>query len=347
MVSTLMLELRDIWHRYAQTGDAWSLSGIHLQLGKGELLGLLGPSGCGKTTLLRLIAGFELPARGAVHLHGQELAGPSGVRPAERRDIGMVFQDGALFPHLTVWQNACFGLSRGSSKERVRWLLELLGIGAFHQRYPHELSGGQRQRLALARSLAPAPSLLLLDEPFSNLDMQVRLRLRQDLPAVLRDCGVTAVMVTHDPEEALAICDQVGVIRNGRLQQLATPQQLVHRPANGFVARFVLGANLLPIQWRHDQWHTCLGPVEPRHGLASADQVLMVPADGLSLQHNEHGRWRVQSREFLGHGWRYRVAADGVTLSVIESLDRTWSPGDACELIWRDRQRAVLLPKPD
>ncbi len=255
MKPTLMLELRDIWHRYAQTGDAWSLSSINLQLAKGELLGLLGPSGCGKTTLLRLIAGFESPARGAVRLHGQELAGPSGVRPAERRDIGMVFQDGALFPHLTVWQNACFGLSRGSSKERVRWLLELLGIGAFHQRYPHELSGGQRQRLALARSLAPAPSLLLLDEPFSNLDMQVRLRLRQDLPAVLRDCGVTAMMVTHDPEEALAICDQVGVIRNGRLEQLATPQQLVHRPANGFVARFVLGANLLPIQWHHDQWH--------------------------------------------------------------------------------------------
>jgi iron(III) transport system ATP-binding protein len=342
-----MLSVQNLWYRYGSTSTAWTVSEINLELASGELVGLLGPSGCGKTTLLRLIAGFEQPSCGSITLFGHSVASERHCVPAEQRGIGMVFQDGALFPHFTVWENACFGLKHYEARQRVQWLLDILGIAKFRHRYPHELSGGQRQRLALARSLAPAPKLLLLDEPFSNLDVEVRLHLRQELPAVLHECGVTAVMVTHDPEEALAICSRVGVMRNGRLLQLDAPHRLVDHPANSFVARFVLGANVVPVQWHQEQWHTCLGPLEPSHGLASEEQELMVPADGLKLQQNEHGRWRVQSREFLGHGWRYKVTADGVTISVIESVDRSWGLGDVCDVIWLDRQRGVLLTKTD
>jgi iron(III) transport system ATP-binding protein len=173
------VRLEDLWHRY-QSGaaDAWTLRGVDLELGSGELLGLLGPSGCGKTTLLRLIAGFEQPERGRIWIDAQEVAGPNRLLPPERRGVGMVFQDYALFPHLDAWANARFGLRRGQDPERVHWLLELLGLQGLERRFPHELSGGQRQRLALARALAPEPSVVLLDEPFSNLDVEVRQRLQ-------------------------------------------------------------------------------------------------------------------------------------------------------------------------
>jgi len=342
-----MLSVQDVWYRYGSSTTGWTLSKVNLNLASGELLGLLGPSGCGKTTLLRLIAGFEQPSHGSISLFGHPVASEQQCVPAERRDVGMVFQDGALFPHLTVWQNACFGLKTKEPRERVQWLLELLGIASFVDRYPHELSGGQRQRLALARSLAPAPRLLLLDEPFSNLDVEVRLQLRKELPSVLQECRVTAVMVTHDPEEALAICHHVGVMRAGVILQLDAPQQLVQRPANSFVARFVLGANLLPVYWHQEQWHTCLGPLDPRYGLASAEHELMVPADSMKLRANDNGRWRVQRREFLGHSWRYGLAADGATMSVIDSLQQSWQPGDTCDLIWQDQERAVLLRRTD
>ena len=211
------VRLQDVWYRYrGRDAAAWTLRGIDLGLGVGELVGLLGPSGCGKTTLLRLIAGFERPGRGSVSIGGRLVAAPDLLVAPERRGVGMVFQDDALFPHLDAWRNACFGLRRGQDTSRVRWLLELLGLAGLERRYPHELSGGQRQRLAMARALAPSPSVVLLDEPFSNLDVEVRLRLRSELPAVLARCGASGLMVTHDPEEALAICDRVGVLSDGR-----------------------------------------------------------------------------------------------------------------------------------
>ena len=220
--SQATVAVRDLWHRYDGPTGPWTLRGIDLQLAAGELLGLLGPSGCGKTTLLRLIAGFERPSQGTIHLQQRPWRGWP-LAAAERRGIGMVFQDYALFPHLTAWQNACFGLRPGQDDSRAAWLLELLGLKGLELRYPHQLSGGQKQRLALARALAPAPKLVLLDEPFSNLDVEVRLRLRSELSSVLQVCGATGLIVTHDPGEALAICDRVAVM-DGVLHQCATPR---------------------------------------------------------------------------------------------------------------------------
>ena len=347
------VELDGLWHRYrgsASTGD-WTLRDIHFQLRPGELVGLLGPSGCGKTTLLRLIAGFEQPDRGVVRIGGQEVAGPHRWLPPERRGVGMVFQDYALFPHLDAWRNACFGLRRGQDSSRAAWLLELLGLKGLEQRYPHELSGGQRQRLALARALAPGSALVLLDEPFSNLDVEVRLRLRAELPGVLARCGASGVIVTHDPEEALAICDRVAVLEAGRLHQCASPQELVNCPATAFVGRFVLQGNLLSAQWQGHRLRTPLGWLEPE-GPAPLDvanpgeeplQVLLSP-QGLELFPDDTAEAWVVGREFLGREWLYQVQSDGQRLRLRLPLSADYDRGQRCRLQLRAGEPARLFP---
>ena len=339
--------LRDLWHRYPSAAPgSWTLRGLDLSLAPGELIGLLGPSGCGKTTLLRLIAGFERPSRGTVQIHGREVSGEQRWLAPERRGIGMVFQDYALFPHLDAWANVCFGLKPGDNRNRAGWLLELLDLTGLERRYPHELSGGQRQRLALARALAPGNSVLLLDEPFSNLDVEVRLRLRSELPAVLAECGASALMVTHDPEEAMAICDRVAVLRDGQLDQCSTPLELVQRPATAFVGRFVLQANLLPVQRRGDRLLSELGPfvLDSAPLPASGALQLLLAADGLELLPLADGRCRVLGREFLGYSWLYRVASGDCTLRLRLPLEQDHSPGLACEVRVRPGQRALLYP---
>jgi iron(III) transport system ATP-binding protein len=310
------VELQGLWHRYTAAAgphdlhNGWILRNIDLSLAAGELVGLLGPSGCGKTTLLRLIAGFERPSRGRLSLAGRDVAGPGRWLEPERRRVGMVFQDYALFPHLDAWHNACFGLKRGQDSSRVAWLLELLGLAGLERRYPHELSGGQRQRLALARALAPSPSVVLLDEPFSNLDVEVRLRLRSELPAVLSQCGASGLIVTHDPEEALAICDRVAVLREGELHQCASPRELVERPATAFVGRFVQQGNLLPAEVCADGVHTPLGRLDALEACGSSGeapcQVLISP-HALSFHPDPTGDAWVLGREFLGRQWLYLV----------------------------------------
>ena len=337
--------LQDLWHRY---GDgSWTLQGIDLQLSQGELVGLLGPSGCGKTTLLRLIAGFERPTRGRVCIDGREVAGPQRWLDPERRGVGMVFQDYALFPHLTAWDNACFGLKRGGDNSRARWLLELLGLAGLEQRYPHELSGGQRQRLALARALAPGPAVVLLDEPFSNLDVEVRLRLRSELPGVLQQCGTSGLLVTHDPEEALAICDRVGVLCAGELHQCDPPMQLVQQPATPFVGRFVLQSNLLPVLGHGGQsvrtavgdW-TLLGgypiPAEPMSVLVSPEALGFNPAAG--------GAAEVLGREFLGREWLYQVQWGELRLRLRQPLACDWSRCTRGVLLAQEGASALLYP---
>ncbi|MCL4263765.1 MAG: ABC transporter ATP-binding protein [Anaerolineae bacterium] len=247
----MFLELRDIGKSF---GDKPVLRGVSLALAAGEIVVLLGPSGCGKTTLLRIIAGLETPDHGRVHLLSQDITD----MPIHRRDFGFVFQDYALFPHKNVAQNVAFGLRmqnlpKAAIQERVAQVLALVGLAGFGERPIHELSGGEQQRVALARSLAPAPRLLLLDEPLGALDRALREQLMLELRRILKSAGemmgqpegITAVYVTHDQAEAFAIADRVAVMNAGRLEQVGTPQELYGRPATPFVARFLGMENIV------------------------------------------------------------------------------------------------------
>jgi iron(III) transport system ATP-binding protein len=243
------LELQGISVVYPCPGESLcAVKQLDLQLEQGEVGCLLGASGCGKTTILRAIAGFEPLQSGMIRLAGRELsAGAQQIAP-EQRGVGMMFQDYALFPHLTVEKNIGFGLRRQCKAERVARIdemLELVGLQAERKRYPHELSGGQQQRVALARALAPSPSLLLLDEPFSNLDVDTRERLAFEVRDILKQAGLTAILVTHNQAEAFAIADCIGVMQQGQIVQWGTPLQLHEQPANDFVAEFIRREALL------------------------------------------------------------------------------------------------------
>jgi len=234
-----LLELKNIFHSY---GSDAVVSDLSCALEPGVIGCLLGPSGCGKTTVLRAIAGFELIYSGEIQLNGVVVSSPTRNLPPEQRRIGMVFQDYALFPHLSVADNIAFGLRDAGEAERrarVGELLVTVGLSGAGSKYPHELSGGQQQRVALARALAPKPHLLLLDEPFSNLDVDLRERLSLEVRDIIKQSGITAILVTHDQHEAFAVADEIGIMHEGRIQQWDTPYNLYHRPANRFVADFV------------------------------------------------------------------------------------------------------------
>ncbi len=215
---------------------------LSFHVNKGDIACLLGPSGCGKTTTLRAIAGFESITHGSIQLDGMEVSAPNLLVPPEKRNLGMVFQDYALFPHLTIQENVCFGLRRASQSKRLSIaakMLELVGLEQYANRYPHEISGGQQQRVALARALAPEPSLMLLDEPFSNLDVDLRRRLSMEVRDILKALGISALLVTHDQQEAFAVADRIGVMNEGKLQQWDTGYNIYHEPLNRFVANFI------------------------------------------------------------------------------------------------------------
>jgi iron(III) transport system ATP-binding protein len=241
-----LLEVDRISHAYGKQVVVRELS---FNLAQGEIACLLGSSGCGKTTMLRLIAGFEMPAAGSIRLNGIAIASEKTQMPAEKRRIGMVFQDYALFPHISVADNIGFGLrleSAPARRRRVDEMLELIGLANRGERFPHELSGGQQQRVALARALAPQPHLLLLDEPFSNLDVELRERLSLEVRDILKRAGMAAILVTHDQNEAFAVADIVGIMREGRIEQWDTPYNLYHRPATRHVADFIGQGVFLP-----------------------------------------------------------------------------------------------------
>ncbi len=238
--STDLVTLRDVSATYPGAVTP-ALNGMDIAVTEGEFLAILGPSGSGKTTALRVIAGFERIQTGEIHIDGKLVAAPNRHVDPERRRVGMVFQDYALFPHLTVADNVAFGLpnSNGSSDARVGAVLDLVDLAGYENRYPHELSGGQQQRIALARSLAPEPVALLLDEPFSNLDRQLRSSLRRQVREIVKDHGTTSILVTHDREEALGIADRVAVMVDGRVIQVGEPENLYRNSATADVARMV------------------------------------------------------------------------------------------------------------
>ena len=217
-----------------------------LCVNRGEIVALLGPSGCGKTTLLRLIAGFERPDAGEIAIENRLVCGPGVWVPAHARGIGMVFQEYALFPHLSVAQNVGFGVGRSARRARVPELLRLVGLEGYEQRFPHELSGGQQQRVALARALAPKPSVVLLDEPWSNIDPLLRASMRAELAEILRGIDVTVLFVTHDREEAFSLADRIALMRDGTVVQTGSPEELYLSPADRWTAEFVGAANFVP-----------------------------------------------------------------------------------------------------
>ena len=280
----------------------------------GEIVCLLGHSGCGKTTLLRLIAGIEAPAAGRVMIDGQDLSGPGNFVPAEPRRIGLVFQDYALFPNLSVLANVSFGLREGSRAERVataQRLLRRVGLDAHAASHPHTLSGGEQQRVALVRALAPQPRLLLMDEPFSNLDRRLRDRVRDDTMALLRESGTTAIIVTHDPEEALRIADRIVLMHAGRVEQDGRPQVLYQQPATRFAARYFSELNEISGICRNGVVETPLGRfAAPQLTDGTAATVCLRPQDlGLA----EAGpAATVVERHFLGDAEELRLRVAGL-----------------------------------
>lgn len=294
------------------------LSGARLELGDGEIGCLIGPSGAGKTTLLRAVAGFEPLAAGCIRADGELLVG-HGVRlPPEQRQMGMVFQDHALLPHLSVFDNVRFGLfrwPRAKARARAKEMLDLVGLADYAKSPPHQLSGGQQQRVALARALAPQPRMVLLDEPFSSLDPDLRERLAIQVRAALKATGIGALMVTHSQAEAFAMADLVGVIGEGRLQQWTTPYDLYHRPANPFVAGFVGEGVLLPARVVDDMHvGTGFGVLMADHRLVSASgtqvEMLLRPDDVI---HDDHApmQARIVRRHFRGADFLYTLRLDG------------------------------------
>jgi iron(III) transport system ATP-binding protein len=304
-----LLRLERLTKRYDGHGAA--VDGLSLTVEPGEILALLGPSGCGKTTTLRLIAGFEHPDEGTVELRGQRVAGDGAAVPPEARGVGVVFQDYALFPHLSVGDNVAFGLARHerlARARRVREVLDLVGLGALGRRFPHELSGGQQQRVALARALAPAPALILFDEPFSSLDADLRAAMREEIGKILRATGTTAVFVTHDQEEAFALADRVGVLNAGRLEQVAPPYELYHRPGTRFVAEFVGAADFLRSMVTEEGIVSELGTLARPLGLAPGQAVdIMVRPDDIDFIPHPEGDVVVMGRQFLGADHLYRL----------------------------------------
>ncbi len=310
MFSSPILRLENVTLKFSQMTTP-VVAGVNLTVAPGDVLGLLGPSGCGKTTLLRIIAGLEYPQIGTVTIAGNLVAGNGNWIPPQQRQIGMVFQHYALFPHFSVAKNIACGLRRAKARERhrrVTELLDLVRLTGLENRYPHQLSGGQQQRVALARALAPQPKILLLDEPMSNLDMQIRLQLREEILAILEAKKISAIFVTHDQQEALAIADQVAVMRAGKLEQVGTPEEVYTQPNSRFVAEFVSHGNFLPAKRKGNLWETEIGDFVLSKENANIPQNkgdLMIREEDLILQPKSDGAVIIETRKLLGSEYRY------------------------------------------
>jgi len=342
-----LLQVDQIECRYQQQVIVAQLS---FSVQKGEIACLLGPSGCGKTTVLRAIAGFNPIYQGAISLAGTVIATPDRGVPPEQRNVGMVFQDYALFPHLSVQENILFGLQKDTVAKRTKTLqrlLELTGLGELAARYPHQLSGGQQQRVALARAMAPKPQLLLMDEPFSNLDAELRRQLAVDVREILREEKISAVVVTHDQNEAFTVSDKLGVIAKGRLQQWDTPFKVYHHPVNPLVANFVAEGSFLP------GWLLANGVIETDIGQVAVNgvagqsgeavQVFVRPHEVVLGVNSGARQAVVVKKEFLGTSTLYTLRLDSGAL--VESsfmADRDYQVGDVVGLRLETEQLVVF-----
>ncbi|MCE2528403.1 MAG: ABC transporter ATP-binding protein [Acidimicrobiia bacterium] len=303
-----------------------ALAGVDIAVERGESLALLGPSGCGKTTLLRILAGLEVPDRGDITLEGRTLTGPARFVPPEQRRIGMVFQDWALFPHMTVARNVAFGLGKaGINRSRVSETLDLVGLSHLADRYPDELSGGQAQRVAVARALAPRPRVLLFDEPFSNLDTGLRTRIRADVAALMRDVRMTSIFVTHDQEESFVVGDRVAVMREGQIEQVGRPADVYQHPASAWVATFVGEANVLGGVATNGHVSTAVGDVPLADPVKGPCRVVVRP-EYLAVGRGDQGV--VSSVEFYGHDTTYELALNGTKLVARVIAAPDFVPGD-------------------
>jgi putative spermidine/putrescine transport system ATP-binding protein len=330
-VKSVAVRLENLHRRF---GTLQALDDLDLEIAPGELIALLGPSGCGKTTALRVLAGLEDADTGRVLVDGKDITD----LPANRRDMGMVFQAYSLFPHLTAQENVEFGMRlrrRSGTERRTRAgeMLELVGIATHAERYPHQLSGGQQQRVALARALAIQPQMLLLDEPLSALDAKVRVQLRDEIRRIQIEVGTTTLFVTHDQEEALAIADRVGVMRAGKLEQLGPPAEVYQHPATTFVAEFVGLSNRLPGRRSGDGVEvlgTTLPLIAPaeEHGQVTA----LVRPETVHLDVDPDGTGRILAASFLGPTSRVTVSLPGDVLVVAQVTSAqlgAFAPGTA------------------
>lgn len=285
-------------------GGAPVVKDVGFALNAGEVLVLVGPSGSGKTTLLRLVAGFETPDSGSIYLADKPAFGNGAWMPPEKRNLGMVFQDYALFPHLKVVQNVAFGLKgweKAAKTKRALSLLQMVQLEQLADRYPYQLSGGEQQRVALARSLAPSPLALLMDEPLSNLDPGLRARLRREIKSILGSRGITALYVTHDQDEALYLGDRLAVINNGVIEQIGTPEEIFHQPANRFVAQFLGLADFVEARATEDGLETEIGTIDgaPPFPIGTGGE-LMVRPDDVGIRPSESGNGTITARVFRG-----------------------------------------------
>ena len=321
---------------------------LSFSLSQGELLAILGPSGCGKTTTLRLIAGFETPDAGEVLLRGQVVSAKQRMMPPEKRGVAMVFQDYALFPHLTVAKNIAFGLRRmdpPARRRRVEEVLDLIDMGWLADRYPHQLSGGQQQRVALGRAMAPHPVVVLLDEPFSNLDSDMRAQMRREVEGILRAQGATAILVTHDQQEALSFADKVVVLNHGRLEQLGTPEDIYHRPATSFVAAFVGHASFIPAHLNGQVIVTEIGSFPYNGNNVASALVAMVRPDDVQIQPDESGPAEIVASEFHGSRNLYSIRlASGWTIRSLQPSTPVYPVGTRVNVAPGPTARVAIFP---
>ena len=328
-----------------------AVAGLDLHVEQGVVCALLGPSGCGKTTTLRLIAGFERPDTGRVLVGDQLVAGEGTFIAPEHRRIGMVFQDYALFPHLSVQDNVAYALGRAPDMSRVSEVLALVGLERLAARYPHELSGGEQQRVALARALAPTPEVILLDEPFSNLDAALRTRVRREMRDILVGAGVTALFVTHDQEEALSLADRVAVMRDGQIEQEGTPEEVYGRPRSRWVADFLGDAEIVPGTAGGGAVECELGRFPIPRELEGSVDVLVRPESVALGAGPAPGRDRshegvVVAREYYGHDQLVVVElASGRRLRSRSMGFPIWHPGDRVR-VWIEGPVNALAAEP-